>query len=428
MSTPKLNAALVAAQKEASEKPLVTDKTYGAQAKNSGQRVAFAYPSAEAACAWARGILNKHGIAFVPASRNGVASKADGDERQGTPFIEHGFALVHESGESREFTVWAPICVPYGGDLSKGWKHARSSVLKYTLMDVLCVRAEADDEEPFHGTGASAQEKAEAALPPPPPLPPPAGARQEAPPKAAPLPPPTPAPGATASTTATASAALPPPPSAPSAATPPAVAAPPAPSAAPAVPTEADKARLSAAVKRVQAELDARGGKDADITAYLKAGAFKGREIDFGDMNADDTRAASAALEAWAFPPLAPKAPALPPPPPPPESPTSFNYGANAAPTPAKTVLDDPALMARWTVFKRDASQARVAKGVSSMDLLPIASAWGRKPGLFAAGKALEGPNGTEGEVTAEVLGLLEAGLAAWKNEPATALSAGGAR
>ena len=84
-------------------------------------------------------------------------------------------------------------------------------------------------------------------------------------------------------------------------------------------------------------------------------------------------------------------------------------------------MLDDPALAARWAVFKRDASQARVAKGLTSEALIPIANQWARRPGLLAAGKALEGRAGTEGEVTAEVLSLLEAGLAEWKKEPATA-------
>lgn len=465
-TTPKkhatLAAALAQAQRNARAACLPAKGVYGATNKRTNERTSYKYPKVEHAYDWASLHLTDNGLAFMPGPTTG-APVVEGN-RVIVPF---GYALLHaDTSERREWVVWWPVCEPDRFDLSKGIKNASSACGKYALMDLLCQRSEADDEEPFHGIGETDQEKAEAALPPPPPLPAPVvsgpslpasghvlplpAPRQEAQPKAAPLP----APAAQAVMTDSAIKAVPieaqvtisqrfgdrrpseltptEAKNASGAAAPPP--APPAPTAGPpTAPTETQAQRNA----RMVAAVDATGMPGAAFSQYVCETVIPGcADLTALDAaSAEKVIAAAAALKAR---PLAPgevarleaawNAPeAQPPlPPPAPAGGADFPFGKNAPAlppptTPAKCVLDDPALAARWAVFKRDASQARVAKGLTSEALIPIANQWARRPGLLAAGKALEGRAGTEGEVTAEVLSLLEAGLAEWKKEPATA-------
>lgn len=179
------NRAVVAAQKEAAGGPQL-DGEFSADGRNTGKAFGFKYPRCSTTTKWARGILNKNGIAVTLGGAGAFTRGADGAASQRIPY-----KAVHVAGHQEDLTTEVPVTIPAGGTIVRGWGAARTTAIKLVLMDFLCSRADEDDEAPHADYGYAAGPAAQAA-------PDPIGFPDADPaPQAAPPPPP-PAPAAQA--------------------------------------------------------------------------------------------------------------------------------------------------------------------------------------------------------------------------------------
>lgn len=138
--TPKLAAALVAAQMES--RGVTKDK------KNDFHR--YNYASTETLIIEAQGSLHSHGLALHPANSEIVAVAASGgavippDKGQSFPLdlctvliLRRRWRLTHTSGEAIEWGQDWPIVPERGRPLDKATAAADTASLGYTLRDLL---------------------------------------------------------------------------------------------------------------------------------------------------------------------------------------------------------------------------------------------------------------------------------------------------
>jgi len=139
MSTQKLYAALIAAQREAATVPK--------DGKND--HFGFSYTKADTMYRCGKQILNNHGLALMPlglelSSHEATGVVLVGNQRQVADLTEYDvtrdFLLVHELGESVEFSIQWPVDLA-GGKKSrdKSVAAADTTLLSYAYRDLLAL-------------------------------------------------------------------------------------------------------------------------------------------------------------------------------------------------------------------------------------------------------------------------------------------------
>ena len=130
MTTPKLDAAIVAAQARA-----VTVKK---DATNSFQR--YDYASAEAIIRAGVDALSSEGVAVVPGSM----------ELQDGAILRREWLMIHKSGETRSAVQDWPVVPGKGRPLDKAYAGALTSSFAYFLRDLLCMDRVAPGDDDLH--------------------------------------------------------------------------------------------------------------------------------------------------------------------------------------------------------------------------------------------------------------------------------------